>query len=112
VRQLEELIKQAELVDELERGRMHGIAPKIAEKICMLFQNGNAHPGARKEKAKHHSGRSAADDATLGAQRSARHNQFHRLKGASPCGKPVGHSIGRGRIGAQESGMSVRPAER
>jgi len=34
----------------------------------MLFQDDNAHPGTCEKKAKHHSGRSAADDATLGAQ--------------------------------------------
>jgi hypothetical protein len=44
---------------------MHGVAAKVAEKICVLFQDDNTHPSTRQEKAKHHSRRSAAGDATL-----------------------------------------------
>jgi hypothetical protein len=40
----------------------------------MLFQDDNTHPGARQKKAKHHSRRSAAGDATLRGQRSVRHD--------------------------------------
>jgi hypothetical protein len=48
----------------------------------MLFQDDNANPGAREEKAKHHSGRSATGDATLGGQRPVRHDLILRFKGA------------------------------
>jgi hypothetical protein len=72
--QLEELIEQAEFVNELEGGWMHGIAAKVAEKIRMLLQNDNAYPGARQEKSKHHSRRSTAGDATLCGQRLVRHD--------------------------------------
>jgi hypothetical protein len=62
---------------------MHGIAAKIAEKIRMLFQDDDAHSGAREEKAEHHSGRSAADDATLSGDRSARHDLISPFAGTA-----------------------------
>ncbi len=63
MRQLEKFVEQAELVHELERRRMHGIAAEIAEKVRVLFQHHHANARARQKKAKHHSGRSAARDA-------------------------------------------------
>jgi len=45
--QLEELIEQAKLFNDLESGRVNGIATEIAKKIAMLFQDDhmNAAPG-------------------------------------------------------------------
>jgi hypothetical protein len=94
VRQPEELIEQTELENKLESRRMHSITAEIAEEICMFFQDDNAHPGTREQETQHHSGWSAADDATLSGDRSARHGLISPSEGtASACGKPAGHSI-------------------
>jgi hypothetical protein len=82
VRQPKKLLEQAELADDFEGRRMHGIAAKIAQKICMLFQDDNTDPGTRQEKAKHHSRRSAAGDATLRGQRLVRHDLLSLLNRA------------------------------
>ena len=47
VRQLEELVEQAELADDLERRGMNGIAAEIAEKIRMLFKDHHLDTGTR-----------------------------------------------------------------
>jgi hypothetical protein len=43
---------------------MNRIASKIAKEIGVFFQNENFDAGASEQKAKHHSGRAAADHAT------------------------------------------------
>jgi hypothetical protein len=40
----------------------------------VLFQNHDLDPGARQEKAEHHSGRPPADDTTLLSERRVGHN--------------------------------------
>ena len=65
VRQLEKLVEQAELVHQLERRGMHGVAAEIAKEVLVLFQHHDVHAGARQQKAEHHAGRSAAGDAAL-----------------------------------------------
>ena len=69
VRQLEEIVEQAELVHQFERRRMHGVAAKIAKKIGILFQHDDIDAGARQQKTKHHSGGTAAGDTAFCCQR-------------------------------------------
>ena len=63
-------------MQQLERGRMNGIAAKIAIEIDVLLQNYDVNSGARKEKPRHHSRRSATHDkaATAGFR-----NRIHGL---------------------------------
>jgi hypothetical protein len=42
-----------------------GIAAKIAQKIVMLFQNGNVDANARQQHTQHQPGRAASRDCTL-----------------------------------------------
>ena len=64
VRHFEERVQQAELVHQFERRGMHRVAAEVAEKIRMFFQHHDIDTGARQQKAEHHAGRTAADDAT------------------------------------------------
>src|SRR5438270_11979427 len=63
VRQFEEIVEQAKLVQHFERGRMNGVATKVAQEIRVLLEDRHFDPGARQEKTEHHSGGSAAGDA-------------------------------------------------
>jgi len=49
-------------MQELESGRMNGIAAEVAVEIGVFFQNNDLHSGAREEIAGHHARRSAADN--------------------------------------------------
>ena len=63
MRQLQEIIEQAEFVHHLERRGMDRVAAKIAQEIGMFLQHDHIDAGARQQKPEHHPGRSAADDA-------------------------------------------------
>ena len=65
VRPLQKLLQQPQLVHDLERRGMDGVAPEIPEKIAVLFQYGHGNAGAREEKAARQSRRPAThnDDA-------------------------------------------------
>ena len=62
----EEGVKDAQLVEELERGGVDGVSTEVAEEIFVLFEHGDIDPGTGKKKAKHDSGRAAADYAACG----------------------------------------------
>src|SRR5580693_9326407 len=68
MRQLQEIVQKAELVHRFEGRRMDRVAAKIAQKICMFFENDRIDAGAGKEKPEHHPGRSAADDAAAAGE--------------------------------------------
>ncbi len=74
MRQFEEIVDQAELIHELERRRMDGVAAEIAQEIAMLLQHHDRNAGPRQQKAKHHSGGAAAGDAAGGLDLSAHHH--------------------------------------
>jgi hypothetical protein len=63
VRALQEGVEQAQLVQHLERGRVHGVPAKVAQEVEVLLQHDHAHAGAREQQAEHHAGRAAARDA-------------------------------------------------
>src|SRR5690242_6289293 len=63
VRDFEELIEEAELVHQLERRGMHGVAAEVAQEILMLLQQHNTDACAREKKSEHHPGGAAADHA-------------------------------------------------
>ena len=62
VRQLQEFLEQAELVHQLERGRMNRVAAEIAVEIGVLLQHRHFHAGTRQQITGHHSRRAASDD--------------------------------------------------
>ena len=65
MRQLQELVEQAELVHDLERRGMDGVAAEIAQEVAVLLQHDDVDAGARQQEAQHHARRPAAGDAAL-----------------------------------------------
>ena len=65
VRQLEELVQQAELVHHFERRGMDGVAAEVAQEIRVLLQHDHVDAGARQQEAEHHPGRPAAGDGAV-----------------------------------------------
>src|SRR5690349_18261506 len=59
---LEEAIEQPQLVEDLHRRGVDGVAAEIAEEVGMLFQNPDRDAGARKQQADHYPRWAAADD--------------------------------------------------
>ena len=66
VRTLEKRFEHAELFKHRERRRMDRVAAKVAQEIGVLLQQDGSNPSAGKEQRRHHSGRSAPDDAATG----------------------------------------------
>ena len=63
--QLQQIVEDAELVENFQRRRMDGIAAEVAEEISVLLQNLDANPGAGEQQAEHHPGGSPTYDANL-----------------------------------------------
>jgi hypothetical protein len=61
----EAFIQQPELMHHLQCKGMDGVPAEIAEEIGMLLEHDDRHSDAGQHQAKHHPGRSSADDATL-----------------------------------------------
>ena len=68
MRQMEQAVEQAELVHDLERGGMDGVAAEVAVEVGMLFEHGDINAGAGEQQAEHHAGGAAAYDAAGGGQ--------------------------------------------
>src|SRR3546814_1793727 len=64
VGQLEKLIEQAELVHDLQRRRMDGVAAEVAQEIGMLLEHDHIEARAGEQEAEHYPGRSASGDRT------------------------------------------------
>ena len=64
MRQLQEVVDQAEFVHHLQGRGVHGVAAKIAKEVGVLFEHDGIDAGAPEQVAEHHAGGSAADDAT------------------------------------------------
>jgi hypothetical protein len=69
MRPLQELVEPTQLADDVERGRMHGVAAKVPQKVGVLFEHDHVDAGAGEQDAEHHAGRPAAGDATAGLDR-------------------------------------------
>src|SRR5882672_1357737 len=64
MRQSQKLIEHPQLAHQLQRGRMDGVAAKIAEEITVLFEHDHLNAGSREQQPEHHSSRAAAGDTT------------------------------------------------
>ncbi len=62
----EEIVEEAEFVDELESGGMNGVAAKIAEKVGVFFEDEDFDAGASEKEAENYTSGPAADDAAGG----------------------------------------------
>ena len=65
VRQTEQFIEQAQLMEKLESGRMHRVSPEIPKEIRMFLQHGHGQPGPCEQQCGHHPGRTTANDQDI-----------------------------------------------
>src|SRR5262249_12030975 len=63
MRQLQEIVEQAELAHHVQRRGMNGVAAEIAQEVGMLREHDDVDAGAREQEAEHEPAWSAADDA-------------------------------------------------
>ena len=82
MRQLQEVVEQAELVHHLERRGMDGVAAEVAQEIGVLLEHHDVDAGARQQKAEHHAGRPAAGDG------ASSHSGSHAESGRSRTWPP------------------------
>ena len=66
MRDAQKIVKEAELVHQLEGGRVDGVAAKIAEEVGMFFENDDLDPGACEQEAQHNAGGATSCDAAGG----------------------------------------------
>ncbi len=71
--QLEERLEQAELVHDLERRGVDGVAAEVAEEILVLLQHHDVDTGAGQQKSEHHAGGSASGNAAARGDGFGRH---------------------------------------
>ena len=94
MRLFEEFVEQAEFMHQFERRRMHRIAAKVAQEVGMLFQHHDVDAGASQEKAEHHPGRSAADDAAFRRYQFVGHgDMLGKLCGKTLRRRPPGFNL-------------------
>jgi hypothetical protein len=65
MRQLQELVDQAQFNHQLEGRGMNRVASEIAEEISVLLQHHDLNAGARQQESQHHSSGTTAGDAAL-----------------------------------------------
>src|SRR5205814_5790347 len=71
VRQLEEIVEQAEFFHHVERRGMDGVAAEIAQEVAVLFEHHDLHARTRQQEPQHHARGPAAHDAALGLDHSS-----------------------------------------
>src|SRR5580658_8948318 len=60
----QEVVDNAEFVHEFESGGVNGVAAKVTQEICMLFEDNYVDSGTRQEEADHHARGTAPSNAT------------------------------------------------
>jgi hypothetical protein len=65
----QEVVDNAEFVHEFESGGVNGVAAKVTQEICVLFEDDYVDSGTRQEEADHHAGGTAPSNATAGFDR-------------------------------------------
>src|ERR1700688_101842 len=66
MRDAQKIIEEAELVHELEGGRVNGVAAEIAEEVVVFFEDKDFDAGAGEKEAEHYAGGAASCDAAGG----------------------------------------------
>ncbi len=70
VRPLEKALQQAQLVEDLHRRGVDGVAAEIAEEIGVLFEHGDGASRPREEEPGHHAGGPPADHDQIAVHRA------------------------------------------
>src|ERR1700693_5447623 len=63
MRALQKFLQEAQLVHHLQGRGMHRVAAKAAQEILVLLEHDGIDPGARRQEAQDHAGRTTTDDA-------------------------------------------------
>ena len=71
VGKLEELLEETELMEELESRGMDGVTAKVAEEVCVFFEDGDGNALTGEKEAEHDACRASADDAAGCGERVA-----------------------------------------
>src|SRR5512138_3019339 len=66
MRPLQNLVRPSQLIEQLERGRMHRVASEVPIKILVLLQEQHRDPFPGQQSRQHQPRRSTADDAAGG----------------------------------------------
>src|SRR5262245_36374856 len=64
MRQSQEFIEHPQLVHQLQRGGMDGVAAKVAEEVRVLFEHDHLNACAGEQQPEHHSGGAASNNTT------------------------------------------------
>jgi hypothetical protein len=75
MRDFQEIVKQAEFVQNVESRWVDGIAAEVTVEIRVLFEHGHMNTVTSQKVAEHYAGRSASDYAARGLERIVRHNE-------------------------------------
>lgn len=78
----EQSLQQSQLLHELQRRGVDGVAAEVAQKVGVLLQQQHLHPGAGQQQSEHHPGRTTAGDAAI-------HSNPFRRHGCSWYGRPL-----------------------
>jgi hypothetical protein len=65
VRAREQLLEQAELTHDVEGRWVNGVAAKVAQEVCVLFEHDDIDSAPGQQQTEHHACRSTACDAAL-----------------------------------------------
>jgi hypothetical protein len=90
MRQAQQLLGQAELVEQPQGGGVQGVAAEVAEEVAVLLQHQHLHPSPGQQQPQHGPGRPAPGDHTgdpgrrLPAGRPLRHRHGDKPLSRSP----------------------------
>lgn len=84
---------EADVVQQRQGGRVHGVAAEVAQEVAVFLQDGHLHPGPGQQQGQHHPGGPASHHT---AGRMFHGNHSLRRHRASPTGR-IPHPRGPGR---------------
>jgi hypothetical protein len=74
VRQLQEVVEEAELTHDIQGGWMNGVAAKVAQEVGVLLEHDDVDTRTREQEAEHEAAGSTADHAAPGRNLFGRHS--------------------------------------
>ena len=93
-----EPLEQAQLIEQAQGDRVHGVAAEVAQEVGVLLQHGHVDAGARQHQSQKQSRRAAPDDracrrVTHVSLTESRLVNVNRVAGRLQCGNGIGVSI-------------------
>jgi hypothetical protein len=95
VRDAEEIVEEAEFVDELKSGGVDGVAAEVAEEVGVFFEDEDFDTGASEEEGEDHAGGAASGDEAGGWGGIRRHCRQFAIFGSRGRGcRAISHVLG------------------